>query len=317
MLLTRRSFLLAVGVGVAAGGLAGCSVFDPTIVGTPATPSVDQALRDAVKQAIDDETAAWAALLGYAQTVGDADGRFATMAATVAHHVAILSSAFPLNRDSAATPPAPPAPATYADEQEATDGFSLALNSLRNSHHGRAVASTGVTAAYWGSLAASARQLRAGLLSPYPAPGPINPGVRVAELPEADALSALLAAYQEAIFVARACLGFVAADDPDAKVMQEIVTGWKKERDSLADFTLAAGATPPPAKAAYALEQTGTKEAAVTLLTRVQRTLCTNAAAWAAATTDQQDRACAELETAAIATIDLGIGTAFWPGWPD
>ncbi len=319
----RRSLFASAG-SVALLGLTGCGVRldSPTIKGSPAptyTPPPPTPYPPGGSEIAVLETAAWAALLGAAAVPGADSSSLGKLAAIRAAHVSILTSKELLWRRPAASPPTPPAPAPApaTANSSALTLAGTALTALREAVAARAVSESGLPAALWGSLAASAEQARLWLAVPVGSVTPAAPGRVVTVREDASAFSLLLERYHEAVYGFSSLLGFLPNAHPLRPALSAQLTAARTRRDALVAYDRAASAGPQPGAGAYSVPPVAADQVvaeAGALLTSVTQA----AGVWVASATDaRRARAVQELLYAASVGQPLGTGLAEWPGWPD
>ena len=327
-------FGLAVAVllaGVGAGANLGGWWDTPTVTGpprpafTPPPPVIPDGAREAAALVVP----AWTAVAGAAAgTSGPEAERYQRLADTLALHWRVLNGPDPLARtDPAATPgpdsptdpaspstPVTPGPVSPADPETALADARSALATLSHQEWANATASGGVTAAWWAGLAGATDQVSAGLDGVYQAPAPLRWLVTVATSDDAHAVDALLAAYHEAVFTTATVLGRI-SKGPAYDGLAATLDRLKQQRDGLQRWAEDAGWTVQPPAAVYFVPSMTDDASGWTLVDQSLRAAAQAAMAWLASTTDQAERARAELQ----ALIGLGHGYApdLWFGWPD
>ena len=306
----RRILGLLVSVMVMSSTLAGCAFSDPRIAGTPEPPSANPGLATQA-EAAEEIQAAWQALASLA-AADPATSKWAAMSATLQAQWRVLVGPDALNRVASVSANIGK-PSTLSPE-EAVETAETALEKVRDADLVRARQSTGLTAAFWASLAAGAEQVRLGVQGDYTAAIPADLSATIATADPATAWSDLVCRYDEAVFALRSALGFLSSDDSARPAMVSAVATLRRDEASLT--SLSTSTTAPSCSGIYQLPPGRDRTASLDLLTTTQQSLLEATAVWLVAA-ENPDKAIDYLMANATLASPLGLGAAQWPGWPD
>jgi hypothetical protein len=305
---------------LACGLLGGCAFSDPRISGSPSGPvEVAPEFSQTAAAATELETQAWAEVTACATApwAGDDAARWSVMADVLLDHVAVLTGPAPQARLAATPDPQPVGAAAAASREEGIARADAALVAARDAHRHAALASDGVIAAFWASLAGSAEQLRHGLTLPYRDPIPADPQVTVEVTAESNAYARLVSAYHEAVFATTTAIGVIPDDDPNRDIASAIVTRLRQARDTLIGEAPEFGFQAPAAQGAYTVARAATTDDALALMSEAHQAIAEAAIGWVASTSAHRRQAVDEVIAATSLARELGLATAVWPGWPD
>jgi len=311
----RRTLLL----GMVGLGVAGCSVSDPRIAGTPQpiyTPPAPVPPVGADHLAgLEAGAAALLTAMAGAPWAGSDAARYQLLAGIHQLHHAVLASAEPLRRQPVAVDPATiAAPAT---REQALSTAAGTLTTLQQAHTALAAQTTGELAAFWASQAASAVQSRTALTTAVSGVTKAVPLREVAVIAPAPATHDLLDRYHEAVYGLESALGRLTTASPARTALGGIVVAVKTQRDALTARGRAASQTPAPGAAAYSVPATTSDDAALGLVASLLAAISQAAAVSVASAAKDVTTAVGDLVDASTLGLPLGMGMAEYPGWPD
>jgi hypothetical protein len=310
----------------AAVGSAGCTVDDPTsragrTPGSPvptSRPSRPATAADAAAELVLAGQAG--ALLTHGSRLSDRQQALLQLIrGTHLERATALASPDPATRPTASAGPTPsPVPTPPATSLAAlADAERRAAAGYRR----RALAGTGLDALLWGSMSVASTRFGAGLDAARP-PVVATPADHppISLLSDTDAVSALVAALQAAVYGYQLALGRLRVT---SREHARAAAGLRERRgllNRLSDRLIAAGVDVPAAAPAYD-PSPEVRDAATAgrLIRRMESALLPFCGLWLAAATGGVDRRQAfdALATTAATAASWGAPLIAWPGWQD
>lgn len=314
----RRAF-----VGITVAALAGCSgtwLTDPRIKGTPQPQLAAVPSRPAGSdQALGLELAAAAVLNGSAAAswAGSDAARWRSLAEIRRRHAQVLATDQPLRREPGLAPSA--AARATGSREAGLAAMTSALTAARDAELVLAAESSGVLAAFWAALAASAQQARTALTLPVSAAraGVVMRLVQAAGSWDAAA-NQVLARLHEAVYGVQSALGLLPTRHSWRPTVETLLTTLKTDRDALMAYLRTRSVSPDPGLGAYSLPPTSGEAKVSALLGGLIDALTQASAVWVASAGPEDRRRAADFLVAASGYgLPFGLGLAEYPGWPD
>lgn len=320
-MLTRRALLTAVGAASLGSGLAGCTAPPPIVVTLPWLPPAPLTVTGAPEA-----LAAWTGIAQLSRSLVSNAQRWklsaaqlgtATWLAQAAElHRGVLGSGDPARRQMAV-----PANDTVITPGSATreacyNALTQSLARVGRDHRRRALATSGLPALLWASLAAFGSTMAARVQGRIN-PGTDGPGREPSLLTPAEMHTALTERSQELIFgltLAAAAPGLGALD---RDLLISRVNRWTALRDTLTELQRAVSLTPPTAAVAYDVPRPATANQGRALAARLELAMQPQLGGWVANATDEdRPRAVDALVDCSATAARLGAPVLRWPGWP-
>jgi len=306
-------------------GSAGCTLDDPTsragrTPGSPvptSRPSRPATAADAAAELVLAGQAG--ALLTHRSGLSDRQRALLELIrGTHLERATALASPDPAARPTASSSPTPTgAPTTRAPSLAA---LAAAERRAAAAYRGRALAATGLDALLWGSMSVASTRFAAGLDADRPPTVSTGHDHRpVSRLSDTDAVSALVAALQAAVYGYQLALGRLRVT---SREHARAAAGLRERRgllNRLSNRLIAAGVDVPPAAPAYD-PSPEVRDAATAgrLIRRMESALLPFCGLWlAAAGPADRRQAFDALATTAATAASWGAPLFAWPGWQD
>lgn len=312
---SRRSFLAAAGI-LGLGALAGCTTYDPTILGRTASPG------PASQPPIpfqDEGLAELTQIEARARSLVGAGGSVTPTQAAMVEWIGLS-----VRTQHAALLRASPVPDATASPQEMPsvtpmagtwDEFVTGIATFADDSTRRARECEGNDTLMWASMAGWARAVADHPSGSIPMSTATNPA-RAVSLAQTRALHDVVAQSHVLVFATELALVPLTRSDPAYGRIESAMNAWLTRRDRASELLRSLGGAVPGSQEPYDIAAPTTAGAALALVADVETRFLPTAGVWAGSADSTRSEAVELLVAATSDATGHGGPRQIWPGWP-